>query len=429
MYNILSRLSNSSSVETRIGLRAKIILLALEKLSNIEIGRIVGLERHCVGRWRRRWQESYEALLSIQMNEPDAALVRGIEDVLRDAHRSGAPWKFSAEQIVRLVSVACEDPRLSQRPINTWTGRELADEMQQRGTVDSISASRVNELLRQMDLKPHRQKYWCFTAEKDRQLFDREVREVCQAYLQAASLYHQQGIRTICFDEMTSLQANERRAQTRLPIPGKVGLRECQYNRHGTLSLTGSWDVTLGKMISTTVGATRTGKDFANHMEQTFATDSKADWIVVLDNLNTHHGEEIVRVVARRLGIAEDQLGDKKRRRGILGSVKSRRKFLTDPTHSIRFVFIPKHSSWLNQIETIFGIISKRVIRHGSFTSKHDLKQKLLAFVDYFNRTFAKPLKWTYNGKPTKSNQKTRPKTWREKTQDKKLEQILALVA
>ncbi len=429
MYNILSRLSNGSSVETRIALRAKIILLALERLSNVEIGRIVGLGHHCVGRWRRRWQESYEALLLIQMNEPHAALVRGIEDVLRDAHRSGAPWKFSAEQVVQLVSVACEDPRLSQRPINAWTGRELADEMQKRSTVDSISASRVNELLRQMDLRPHRQKYWCFTTEKDRQLFDRQVKEVCQTYLEAASSYHQQGTRTICVDEMTSLQANERRAKTRLSIPGKIGLRECQYNRHGKLSLTGSWDVTLGKMIGTTVGGTRQGKDFAKHMEQTFATDPEANWIVVLDNLNTHHGEEIVRLVARLLGIAEDTLGNKKRRRGILGSVKSRRKFLTDPTHPIRFVFIPKHSSWLNQIETIFGIISRRVIRHGSFTSKDDLKQKLLSFVDYFNRTFAKPMNWTYNGKPTKSKQQTRPKTWREKTQDKKLEKILATVA
>lgn len=429
MYNILSRVSNASSAETRIALRAKIILLAFEKLSNIEVGRIVGLGRHCVGRWRRRWQESYEALLLIQLNECHAALVRAIEDVLRDAHRSGTPWKFSAEQVVQLVSVACEDPRSSQRPIDTWTGRELADEMQKRSTVDSISASRVNELLRRMDLKPHRQKYWCFTTEKDCQLFDRQVKEVCQIYLEAAHAHHQQGTRTICVDEMTSLQANERRAKTRRSNPSKIGLRECQYNRHGTQSLTGSWDVVLGKMIGTTIGATRKGKDFAEHMKQTFATDPEANWIVVLDNLNTHHGEEIVRLVAKLLGIDENTLGNKKRRRGILGSVKSRRNFLTDPTHRIRFVFIPKHSSWLNQIETIFGIISRRVMRYGSFTSKADLKQKLLSFVEYFNLTFAKPMNWTYKGKPTQSKRRQRPKTWREKTQDRKLEKILALVA
>lgn len=429
MYNILLRISNASSAEKRIAQRAKVILLAFDRQKNVEIGRIVGLERHCVGRWRRRWQESYEALLSIQLNEPCAALVRAIEDVLRDAHRSGAPWKFTAQQVVELVSVACEDPQLSGRPINTWTGRELADEMQKRNAVDSISVSRVNELLREMDLKPHRQKYWCFTTEKDQKLFNQQVQEVCQTYLQSATAYHQHGTRTICVDEMTSLQANERRADTRHSIPGKIGRRECQYNRHGTLSLTGSWDVVLGQMIGATVDATRKGTDFAKHMEQTFATDPEANWIVVLDNLNTHHGEEIVRLIAKLLGYSEDSLGSKKRRRGILGNVKSRREFLTNQAHRIRFVFIPKHSSWLNQIETIFGIISRRVMRYGSFNSKDDLKQKLLSFLDYFNRTFAKPMNWTYSGKPTQTKQKQRPKTWREITQHRKLEKILALVA
>lgn len=428
MYTILSKLSNGSSVEIRIALRAKIILLAYEKFNNIEISQMVGLGRKCVGRWRRRWQASFAALLSIQMKESRAALVRMIEDVLRDAHRCGAPWKFSPEQVVQLVSLACEDPRSSERPISNWTGRELADEMQKRNVVDSISESRVNELLRQMDLKPHRQRCWCFTTEKDRQLFEKQVQQVCQTYLEAAQAYHQKGCRTICVDEMTSLQANERRAKTLRSIPGQIGRRECQYSRHGTLSLTGSWDVVQGQMIHTTIGETRTSKDFTQHLKRTFATDSETIWIVVLDNLTTHCSEEVVRLVARLLEIPEDTLG-KKKRSGILASVQSRRKFLTDPTHRIRFVFTPKHSSWLNQIEAIFGVISRRLIRYGNFISKEDLKQKLLSFIEYYNRTFAKPLNWTYQGKPTESKHSRRPKTWREKTQDAKLEQILALVA
>ena len=119
----------------------------------------------------------------------------------------------------------------------------------------------------------------------------------------------------------------------------------------------------------------------------------------------------------------------KKKRRGILGSTASRREFLTDASHRIRFAFIPKHSSWLNQIEIIFGVIAKRVMRHGNFTSKNDLREKLLAFIDYFNRTFAKPVNWTYDGHPTKSKFIQRAKTWREKTQDTKIKQALALVA
>jgi transposase len=145
--------------------------------------------------------------------------------------------------------------------------------------------------------------------------------------------------------------------------------------------------------------------------------------------MNTHYGEEVVQRIARLHGIPDDTLGDKKKRRGILGSTKSRRAFLSDPGHRIRFVFLPKHSSWLNQIEVVFGVISKRVMRHGSFTSTDDLKSKLLAFIKYFNQTFAKPFNWTYTGKPTRSLASQRPRTWRQKRQNRKFEQFLALVA
>jgi len=168
---ILSMLSNRRMLAKSIVLRARIILLAHEKLLNSQIAELVHAERHSVGRWRKRWQDSFDALLSIQMNESRSGLERAIIDVLCDAHRSGSPGKFSAEQIVQLVSIACEDPRECDRPVEDWTGRELADEMQKRSVVDSISVSRVNELLRMMKLQPHRRKYWCFTTEKDRELF------------------------------------------------------------------------------------------------------------------------------------------------------------------------------------------------------------------------------------------------------------------
>ena len=414
---------------TSIVLRVRIILLGYERLQNGQIAELVGAERHSVGRWRKRWQDSFDALLSIEMNEPQAALERAIVDTLRDAHRSGSPGKFSAEQVVQLVSIACEDPRDSDRPVEDWTGRELADEMQKRSIVDSISVSWVNALLRLMDLQPHRRKYWCFTTEKDRELFQVQVEDVCQTYLNARSACIYDNTHTICVDEMTSLQANEHRAERKRARPGQIAKSECQYTRHGTLSLTGSWDVVQGQMIQTTIDQTRDNDDFAIHIAQTIQTAPEANWIVVLDNLNTHFGEPVVRLIAKLLGIEQDTLGDKKKRRGILGSMKSRREFLTDPSHRIRFVFIPKHSSWLNQIEVVFGIIGRRVMRHGSFTSQADLRKKLTTFINYFNRTFAKPFNWTYTGKPTRSNNDQRPRTWREKTQNNKLEQVVALAA
>ncbi len=429
VYQILSELSNRRTLPEHLLLRAKIILLAFEKRNNTEIGRRLGLERHCVGRWRKRWSASVDALLAIEMNESHAALERATQDVLRDAHRSGASGKFSAQQVIQVVSIACENPRASQRPVNTWTSRELADEVVKRNIVSSISVSRVNDFLRLVNLQPWRRKYWCYTTEKDHELFQSQIDEICQVYLNAPAAYQHHNTRTICVDEMTSLAANERRANTRFALPNQVAKVECQYTRHGTLSLTGSWDVVQGQMIHTTVDETRNAEDFASHIRQTIETDPLASWVIVADNLNTHYGEPIVREVAQRLGFDQGELGDKQKRRGVLGCVPSRREFLTDPSHRIRFVYTPKHSSWLNQIEVVFGVIASRLIRGGSFSSKQDLQDKLLEFIDYYNRTFAKPLNWTYTGRPTVTPDAQRPRNWREKAQTTKTEKILALVA
>lgn len=429
MYQILRSLSNQTVVARSVQRRALCILLAFDRSTNSEIAAELHCERHCVGRWRKRWQQSVEALLSIEMNERTAVLRRAIIDVLCDAPRSGRSAQFSAQQVAQVISLASQSPRDFGRPVDSWTGRELADEVQKQQIVASISVSRVNEFLRLVKLKPQHRKGWCFTTEKDQELFNTQVQEVCQTYLQAAERQQSAGTITVCVDEMTSLQANERRAETKLPGPDQIGKIECQYTRHGTLSLTGSWDVVTGQMIKTTIDETRNAEDFALHIRETVASAPDHEWVFVMDNLNTHYGEPIVRTVAELIGVDQSELGDKKKRRGILGSTTTRREFLTDASHRIRFVFIPKHSSWLNQIEIIFGVIAKRVMRHGNFTSTTDLRDKLLRFIEYFNRTYAKPVDWTYDGHPKKSQKLKRPKTWREKRQNTRTDEILALVA
>ncbi len=371
MYEILTELASSRTVGNAVVQRANVVLMGFEKATNEAIALRVGLCAKTVGLWRRRWRASYFAMLRMQFAESEAQFRRSITLCLSDAPRSGAPGKFTAEQIVGLIGIACEPPENSGRPVTTWTGSELADECRERNLVDSISASHVNCILREVDLKPHQSCYWCNTTEKDPELFQLQVETVCQTYLQAPRLYYQFHTHTVCVDEMTSLQANERRAKTKPSRPGQIAKEEFQYTRHGTVCVTGNWDVVSGQMIATTIAETRDNEDFAKHIRQTVATDRDADWVFVVDNLNTHCGEPLVRTVAELLGINQLDLGGKKKD-GILKTMASRRAFLSDTSHRIRFVYLPKHSSWLNQIEIIFGVINRRVMRGGSFASKYN---------------------------------------------------------
>jgi transposase len=141
--------------------------------------------------------------------------------------------------------------------------------------------------------------------------------------------------------------------------------------------------------------------DFVQHMARTVDTDPKASWVIVVDQLNIHLSEGLVRLVAQRCGIDEATLG-KKGKSGILKSVATRKGFLSDLSHKIRFVYTPKHCSWLNQVEIWFSILVRRVIRRGSFTSKADLRGKILDFIAYFNKVMAKPFKWTFTGQVLK---------------------------
>lgn len=229
--------------------------------------------------------------------------------------------------------------------------------------------------------------------------FAEQVRAVCDTYQAARTRLKEQNIHTVCVDEMTGIQAKERIAPTKPMRPGHIEKVEFEYTRHGTQCLIGNFEVATGQAIAPTVQATRGEQDFATHIEQTVATDPKAGWIFVADNLTTHTSATLVLLVAAMCGIPVESLG-KKGKSGVLKSVATRRAFLTDASHRVRFVYVPKHTSWLNQVEIWFSVLARRVLRRGNFRSREDLRQKILAYIAYYNRTRAKPYKWTYTGRP-----------------------------
>lgn len=196
---------------------------------------------------------------------------------------------------------------------------------------------------------------------------------------------------------MTGVQALERIAATQAMRPGRVERREFEYKRHGTLSPIVTFDIVTGQVLAAACGPTRTEADFAAHIASTIDSDPEAVWVFVADQLNTHQSESLVRLVAQRCGVGDD-LGVKGET-GILHSLSSRAAFLSDPTHRIQFVYVPKHTSWLNQVEIWFSILVRRVIKRGNFTSLDDLRMRILDFIAYFNQT-AKPFRWTYTGRP-----------------------------
>jgi transposase len=206
---------------------------------------------------------------------------------------------------------------------------------------------------------------------------------------------------TISLDEMTGIQALERTMPDIPMKPGRIVKREFEYKRNGTQSLIASFNVATGEIAHATVGATRTESDLAAHVEGVVNQNPNAPKLhVVMDCLNTHQSEALVRLVAR-LEPEPDLLDlGVKGTSGILKSMSSRSEFLTNPTHRLVVHFTPKHCSWLNQIEIWFGILMRKLLKRGNFTSTKDLKKQILDFVAYFNRTMAKPFKWTYKGKP-----------------------------
>lgn len=238
-------------------------------------------------------------------------------------------------------------------------------------------------------------RYWLRPSADER--FDEKVTEINQLYQQASNL-EAQGEIVLSTDEMTGVQALERKNPGLPMAVGKVERREFEYIRHGTLSFIVNFMVSQGKVGAVSVGHTRNEADFVAHVKRTVAAEpSIRKWHFIVDNLNTHQSASLVDYVAEESDLVID-LGVKGKS-GILRSKETRATFLNDNNHRIVFHYTPKHASWMNQIEIWFSILARKLLHRGNFISVAHLKEKVFAFIDYFNQTMAKPFNWTYGGK------------------------------
>ncbi len=340
---VLERTAASAKGSVRDVMRARIVLAAAEGLPNAEIARELPAAINTVRKWRHRFT------------------ARGLAG-LADAHRCGRPRQY--DDIARVAVVAAATSPVPDGAA-AWTHAAIAEQV--RGTVFApVSASWAGRVLAALDLKPHKVTGWL--TRRDTPDFWERARDICELYRTPP-----QGAVVLSIDEKTAIAARSRKHPT-LPAtpaqpgrPGRPARQEFEYVRHGTASLVAALDVTSGEVLSEVIGR-NTAATFTAFLDQLDTMiDPGKEIHVVLDNGSSH-------------------------------TARHTKKWLADhPRWHVHWT--PPHASWLNQIELVFSALTRRVLRHGDFTSREDLIAKMDDYVIKRNET-AHPFKWTYAASP-----------------------------
>ena len=332
----LEALVRQRTAPQRDVLRAQIVLMAHAGKSTESIAAELRVSQRMVCKWRGR-----------------SARLGG--DGLKELPRSGRPRRISAAERLQLVALACEPAEVDGR--TTPTLDDLVARSKERGIVEKISRSHLQRILQAGDLHPHHVKQWLHSPDPD---FKEKVNVICDLYLKAPK-----GAVVLSIDEKTSIQAIERKHLDRPPQAGRARRKEFEYIRHGTQALIAALDVHTGQTLAV-CGETRTQVDLIAFMGQVAVAYPTQDIHVIWDNLNTHCSSKWVAFNEAHGG-------------------------------RFKFHFTPIHASWVNQIELLFGVYSRRCLRNASHTSTGHLKDRTMAYFRERNAT-AKPFKWSFRG-------------------------------
>jgi transposase len=367
----LHALIRAHSTRQSLALRSRIVLRAsdADQPSNLQISRELDCNNHTVSKWRLRY------------------LALGLPG-LQDAVRSGRPKIITPPTRVQVISMASTLPQDHDRLVTRWNLDEIVTTLLETLGTNAISRSSIWRILQEVDLKPHKSEYWLNSHDED---FEAKAQTICQLYVGALEAFEQSRV-VICCDEKSGMQVLDRKAPTKPARPGQRERREHEYIRRGTRVLINSLAVATGK-IAWTIGATRKAPDFVAHLKRAYQNLPRMrryDW--VMDNLNTHWSLDVCQLVARWCKVPFEP--EKLKKGG------QRRAFLSDPSHRHVFHFTPKHGSWLNQVELFFGVLQRRFLARGSFSSLKDFERRLERHLKDYNARHAHAYRWTYTGEP-----------------------------
>jgi transposase len=373
-------------VQRRLVDRAAIVLAVAQGQSIRAVSLQSGHSKNTVRKWADRYVRRRDA-------KPD----RPIPEYLHDANRNGRPPEFTEEQCVQVMSLATADPQTAGLPTSHWSCRDLARVAVEQGHFPHLSKSHVQRLLNKGSLKPHRVQMW-LNRPNDNE-YDARATEVTQVLCDATeaaraaasdktaeSALDPLAHAVVSFDEKSGMQALERTAPDRPVRPGMPAKLEYEYRRHGTMTLLSLMYVNTGR-IGGLVLPQRTCEDTATTLRLFLGMLLMQGYqrvTVILDQLNTHMCMDVVRSVAE---LCDEPPPEEKE----LDTRAKRRAWLESGSRRIRFLFTPRHASWLNPIEKWFSYLARRLLRRASFRSTEELSARVMAFINYYNEHLAHP--------------------------------------